>query len=133
MSDQQSWWHEDLSCFKFQYKFIKEKYNHLTDALNCNPVHLPNVKAEQEFNTHIMIPQEQVCSEPTLVALSTEQQDQLMELDLLSKVKLLQPHDAKYNHLVHLSTTTISPEAHYQTSAGILHFMGQVWVPEDSI
>ncbi|KAJ9060731.1 hypothetical protein DSO57_1027855 [Entomophthora muscae] len=129
----QSQWHEDFSRFWIKYKFIKEHYNHLTDALSCNPAHLPNVKLEQEFNTRIFIPKGQILSEPTLLAPSVEQKGHMMKMDLASKVKLLQPLYLRYNQLLQMVSSSAFQEFHYAVSEGILHFMIQVWVPEGTI
>ncbi|KAJ9070418.1 hypothetical protein DSO57_1008159 [Entomophthora muscae] len=38
--------------------------NHLADSLSCNPAFLSDVKAEQEFNTKVMIPPSAILSSP---------------------------------------------------------------------
>ena len=48
----------------------------------------------------------------------------------MSKLKLLQPLDSRYDHLKRLAASIGSKPSHYTLKHEVLYFMGKVWVPE---
>ncbi|KAJ9057254.1 hypothetical protein DSO57_1024461 [Entomophthora muscae] len=91
LTEHQTRWYEVLVKFKFQYKFIKDINNHLMDSLSRNPAFLPDVKAEQEFNTKVMIPPSTILSSPPTETICTLSVQEPANPDLVARFKFLQP------------------------------------------
>ncbi|KAJ9082859.1 hypothetical protein DSO57_1000844 [Entomophthora muscae] len=113
--------------FKFQYKFIKGIDDHLADSLSHNQAFLPDVKAEQEFNTKVMIPPSVILSSPPTETICTQSVQEPANPYLVARVKLLQPLDKWYPQLFKLASQSTSHSCYSSDNSTILH-NGGLWL-----
>ncbi|KAJ9054866.1 hypothetical protein DSO57_1009796 [Entomophthora muscae] len=106
--------------------------NHLADSLSCNPAFLPDVKAEQEFNTKVMVPPSAILSSPPMETICTLSVQEPANPDLVARVKLLQPLDKQYPQLFKLANQSTPHTCYSSEDCTILH-NGCLWVPDGDI
>ncbi|KAJ9049512.1 hypothetical protein DSO57_1023640 [Entomophthora muscae] len=140
----QACWLIELSCFCFQYEFVKGKDNHLANSLSRNPALYPDTDVVAAFNTHTTIPSEAVKLDPSppnpgplpitdssCPILALLKNPEPSPTSLGEQVLLAQPLSLEYPSLIKLAASNgnITPQGYQENTCILLH-IGKWWVPE---
>ncbi|KAJ9077509.1 hypothetical protein DSO57_1016111 [Entomophthora muscae] len=132
LTEHQTRWYKALVKFKLQYNFNKGINNHLEDSLSCNPAFLPDVKAEQEFNTKGHHPPSAILSSPPMETICTLSVQEPANPDLVAIIKMLQPLDKWYPQFFKLASQS-TPHTCYSSEDSTILYNGLLWVSDGDI